>query len=63
SRTSLYDDGNYSGNGDAVAGDGIFSRVLSISPTNQKGTYRFDFEAKDRGGLVSQVVPKYIVVK
>lgn len=63
SRTSLFDDGNYKDNGDAVAGDGIFSRALSIDPTNQKGTYRFDFEAKDRGGLVSQVVRKYIVVK
>ena len=61
--TSLYDDGNFSGNGDATSGDGIFSRNLKIYPTNQKGTYRFDFEAKDRGGLSSQVVQKYIVVK
>ena len=62
-KTSLYDDGNYSGNGDAKAGDGIYSRAISISPENQKGKYRFDFQAKDRGGLVSQVVQKYIVVK
>ena len=63
SRTLLYDDGNYSGNGDATAGDGLFSRALSIAPENQKGTYRFDFEAKDRGGLISQTVRIYIVVK
>ena len=63
SRTTLYDDGNYSGNGDATAGDGIFSRALSITPENEKGTYRFDFEARDRGGLVSPVVHIYIVVK
>lgn len=62
-RTNLYDDGNYSGNGDAAAGDGIYSRALSITPENQKGTYRFDFEAKDRGGLVSPTVYIYIVVK
>jgi len=63
SHTSLYDDGNLAVTGDATAGDGIFSRLLSISPTNMKGTYRFDFEAKDRGGLVSQVVQKHIVVE
>ncbi|MFA5803513.1 MAG: hypothetical protein WC879_02615 [Melioribacteraceae bacterium] len=63
SRTMLYDDGNFTANGDGIAEDGIFSRALSITPENEKGTYRFDFEAKDRGGLVSQVVRKYIVVK
>lgn len=63
SRTTLYDDGNYSGNGDASAGDGIYSRALKITPENEKGTYRFDFEARDRGGLVSPVVHIYIVVK
>lgn len=61
--TSLYDDGNYGENGDASAGDGVFSRIIKIDSTNQKGTYRFDFEAKDRGGLVSQIVHKYILVK
>ncbi|MFA6598924.1 MAG: hypothetical protein WCS69_14460 [Ignavibacteriaceae bacterium] len=62
-KTSLYDDGNSSADGDVTAGDGIFSRAIIISPENQKGKYRFDFQAKDRGGLVSQVVQKYIVVK
>lgn len=62
-RTSLYDDGNYTENGDASSGDGIYSRVVRIDSANQKGTYRFDFEAKDRGGLVSPVVRKYILVK
>jgi len=62
-KTYLYDDGNASANGDVYAGDGIFSRFLSISPTNQKGIYRFEFQAKDRGGLVSPIVQKYIVVK
>ncbi|NCQ16961.1 MAG: hypothetical protein COW85_01950 [Ignavibacteria bacterium CG22_combo_CG10-13_8_21_14_all_37_15] len=63
SRTMLYDDGNYTTNGDGTAEDGVFSRALSITPENEKGTYRFDFEAKDRGGLGSQVVRIYIVVK
>lgn len=62
-RTSLYDDGNYTENGDASSGDGIYSRVVRIDSANQKGTYRFDFEARDRGGLVSPVVRKYILVK
>lgn len=62
-RTSLYDDGNYTENGDASSGDGIYSRVVRIDSANQKGTYRFDFEAGDRGGLVSPVVRKYILVK
>ena len=62
-RTSLYDDGNYTENGDASSGDGICSRVVRIDSANQKGTYRFDFEARDRGGLVSPVVRKYILVK
>jgi len=62
-KTSLYDDGNYTDHGDATAGDGVFSRALQIDSTNQKGTYRFDFTARDRGGLVSPTVNKYIVVK
>lgn len=57
----LYDNGN-SNNGDAVAGDGIYSLIISVYSTNQKGTYRFDFQAKDRGKKLSPIYSKNITI-
>ncbi|NOX37548.1 MAG: hypothetical protein GXO78_08425 [Calditrichaeota bacterium] len=44
----LYDDGNMVDNGDLLAGDGIFSRIIVLLSTNTPGDYVFTFYAIDR---------------
>ncbi len=43
----MYDDGDVSLHGDAVAGDGRYSLKISIASQNATGNYRFDFYAED----------------
>ncbi|MDR3668912.1 MAG: hypothetical protein P4L35_18945, partial [Ignavibacteriaceae bacterium] len=43
----MYDDGRPE-HGDAVAGDGIYSLIISLPPGTTKGTYRWEFQAQDR---------------
>ncbi|MCK6612762.1 MAG: hypothetical protein L6Q47_00855 [Ignavibacteriaceae bacterium] len=49
--------------GDATAGDGIWSRGIKVDSTNQKGTYRFEFKARDRGKLNSTPVNYFITIR
>ncbi|HDQ45908.1 MAG TPA: hypothetical protein ENN17_10505 [bacterium] len=49
----MTDDGTQ---GDAEAGDGIYSLMIGIGPQNALGIYRFDFYAEDRGSLTSEVI-------
>jgi hypothetical protein len=58
----LFDDGNIEENGDLVAGDGIYSRLIQIDQTNDKGTYRFEFQAKDRGGRFSNIIDHLVLI-
>jgi hypothetical protein len=58
----LYDDGK-SENGDVTAGDGIFSRLIQVDQTNQKGTYRFEFQAKDRIGDLSNIINHFVLIQ
>ncbi len=63
----LYDDGNlisHSGlfSGDAVAGDGIYSFTFSVPAATPKGTYTFQFNAVDKGELISNRFDKSIVI-
>ncbi len=44
----MHDDGN-SNYGDAKAGDGIYSFKNSFGSTSQTGTWKFEFQAKDKG--------------
>ncbi len=44
----LYDDGNMPDNGDLLAGDGVFSRIIVLLSTNMPGDYVFTFYAIDR---------------
>lgn len=55
----LYDDGGanrHDGNTDAVAGDGIYSLTIELPPNTNKGTYRFEFEARDYSNARSNVI-------
>lgn len=54
-KVSMFDDGQEA-NGDDTAGDGFFSRIIEVTPTNTKGEYRFEFEAVDRAGAVSNKI-------
>jgi hypothetical protein len=59
----MFDDGNPV-HGDAVAGDGIFSQIISLPPTGvTKGTYRWEFQARDREKKTSNIIIHNIVVK
>ena len=62
-RFSLYDNGNLNDNGDRTANDGIFSTKVSLAPTNQKGRYRFDFQSRDFGKKLSNIIQHFVVVK
>lgn len=63
SQTQLFDDGNTVQSGDVLADDGIFSRLIQVDQTNQKGTYRFEFRARDRGGLQSNILNHQVVIQ
>lgn len=49
--------------GDETAGDGIYSLGIRVFSSNQKGTYRFEFIAKDRGKLSSTPFNHFITIK
>ena len=59
----LFDDGNLIQNGDQAAGDGIYSRIISVNQNNAKGTYRFEFKAFDRGGLTRNIINYPVLIQ
>ncbi|MGB8321276.1 MAG: choice-of-anchor X domain-containing protein [Ignavibacteriaceae bacterium] len=62
-KNQMYDDGNKQTDGDAKAGDGIYSILIEVTPQNAKGTYRFDFRAVDRTNKLSNIISHNIVVQ
>ena len=62
-QTAMFDDGNTEDYGDVMAGDGIFSRTIQVDQSNDKGTYRFEFIAKDRGGLSSNTINYFVLIQ
>ncbi len=48
---------------DEVAGDGIFSRMIFVDQNNTKGTYRFEFRARDRGRLLSNIYSYNVLIQ
>lgn len=62
-KTQLFDDGKVSENGDLIAGDGIYSRKIQVNEANAKGTYRFEFRASDRGGLLSNIINYPVLIQ
>jgi hypothetical protein len=59
----LYDDGNIDDHGDLIAGDGIYSLLIEVNATNDKGTYRFEFQAIDRGGKSSNIIDHFVLIQ
>jgi len=62
-RVQLSDDGNTSVSGDVTEGDGIYSRLIQVDQSNQKGTYRFEFQSKDRSGALSNILNHYVLIQ
>ncbi|HFB67805.1 MAG TPA: hypothetical protein ENJ66_02490 [Calditrichae bacterium] len=58
----MFDNGNTQDNGDDVAGDGIFSRIITLNSNNTAATYLFTFTAEDRVGQVSVAVVDTMVI-
>lgn len=59
----MFDDGNESLHGDKIAGDGIYSLLIQITSSNTKGTYRFEFAARDRGGKLSNIINHSVLIQ
>ncbi|MEJ2105301.1 MAG: hypothetical protein P8X47_12105 [Ignavibacteriaceae bacterium] len=58
----MFDDGNTQENGDVTAGDGIYTVVLTFPVSAQTGTWRFEFQARDRSKTLSNKIIHNIVV-
>ncbi len=58
----MFDDG-LSLHGDQTAGDGIYSLIIEINSTNAKGTYRLEFQARDRGGKLSNIINHSLLIQ
>lgn len=58
----MHDDGNVDVYGDAQSGDGIFSFKNSFGSTAAAGSWRFEFQARDRSGAVSNSISKTLTV-
>lgn len=59
----MYDDGNLLVNGDMIAGDGIYSRIIILPPSTSKGKYRFEFQAVDKKNARSNLIIHFVVVR
>jgi len=61
-KLALFDDGNLE-HGDKIAGDGTYSLLIQIDQSNDKGTYRFEFRAKDRSGELSNIINHFVLIQ
>ena len=59
----MQDDGDYVHFGDSKSGDGIYSYKNSFASTAPLGTWKFVFQAKDKSGLLSNIITHNILVK
>jgi hypothetical protein len=62
----LLDNGNLN-NGDAIANDGIYSVIVELPAKNvlpaPTGTYRWEFQARDREGILSNKIIHKVVIR
>jgi len=62
SKFMLFDDGNTSVHGDLTAQDGIYSAVLTFPSGQPTGIWRFELQARDRGGKYSDPISHNLLV-
>ena len=58
----MFDDGNTSSDGDQTAGDGIYSVTLNFPADQPVGIWKFEFQAKDRNGTLSNLITQNMTV-
>ena len=58
----LFDDGDTEANGDLVEGDGVYTVKLTFPNGVQTGSWRFEFTAKDRENLASNIIIHFLEV-
>lgn len=58
----MVDDGNFDVFGDQTAGDGIYSFKNSFGTTSQTGSWKFEFQAKDKSNYLSNVITHFMNV-
>jgi hypothetical protein len=63
SQLELFDDGDFLNHGDLIAGDGIYSKLIIVNQNNDKGSYRFEFRAKDRSNKLSNIINHTVVIQ
>lgn len=61
-KLSLFDDGDQNLHGDDVAGDGVFSVILSVDETNAAETYTFYFYTLDKVDNLSNSAQDTLVI-
>jgi len=62
-KVDLFDSGNISLHGDQIACDGIYSLKIQVDQNNMKGTYRFEFQARDRGKKLSNIINHFVLIQ
>ena len=62
SQFPLFDDGNVETNGDLNANDGKYTVQLTFPGSVVSGLWRFEFQAKDRAGALSEKITKSVKV-
>jgi hypothetical protein len=62
-KLDLFDSGNISLHGDQTVGDGIYSLKIQVDQNNMKGSYRFDFQAIDRGKKLSNIINHFVLIQ
>ncbi|MGK9476991.1 hypothetical protein [Melioribacter sp. OK-6-Me] len=62
SKFPMFDDGNSSKNGDANAGDGVYTVFIRFPEGQPLGKWRFVFSARDRSGAISKPVEFYFIL-
>lgn len=58
----LFDDGDLAAHGDSSAGDSVYTRIVSIWPSNALGLYQFYFRGEDKAGNSSEIIDSLWVV-
>jgi hypothetical protein len=52
----LFDDGDIGESGDPVAGDSVYTRIISLSSSDQTGYYEFHFRGLDQAGNEQELI-------